>query len=361
MKNKDRIGSEKLDGLIDEIMEELGPLEYSDRYVRRAINYAIKMKSDVRSSLDRKIVANMLGELVHSFKVFEPYELSKKITIFGSARCGPDTEEYKMALDFSAKMVKAGYMVMTGAGGGIMAAGHEGAGRENSFGLNIRLPFEAQSNPFIDGDPKNMMFRYFFTRKLMMVKETDAIAFFPGGFGTLDECMETITLAQTGKAEPIPMVMLDAPGRPFWKNFITFVNENLISTKYISPEDLNLFHFTEDIDDACNYILKFYRNYHSTRFVGGKMVIRLSVSPTAQQVEKLNREFGDIVKEGEIELTGPTQEEIADNDLVELPRISLVFNGKRVGRLRLFIGALNDLEREGINSPVVVRSKHSSL
>lgn len=334
----------KIDELINSLLEFSGDAEDGDVYIKRMLKNALKIKSTIKSVLDRKIISNTVEELRRSCNIFDRYDSVKKVTIFGSARCSEDTEEYLMARDFASKMADSGYMIMTGAGGGIMAAGNEGAGRERSFGLNIKLPFEAQSNPFIDGDEKNMLFRYFFTRKLMMVKETDAIVFFPGGFGTLDECMETLTLAQTGKAEPLPMVMIDSPERPFWKDFIAFAKNILAGHGYISGNDFNLFHYTSNISDACEYILNFYRNYHSLRVVGDKMVIRVLRKPSEQQINKLNEDFCDILKTGKIELSGPLKEEIEDSDVTELPRLVFVFEGKKFGRLMSFIIALNELD-----------------
>jgi uncharacterized protein (TIGR00730 family) len=234
-------------------------------------------------------------------------------------------------------------MVITGAGPGIMSAGIEGAGREMSFGISIRLPFEEGANPLIAEDPKLIEMRYFFTRKLMLVKESDGFVVLPGGFGTLDEAFELLTLLQTGKADPAPIVLLDVPGGTYWRAWEDFMEDEVISRGLVSEEDRNLYCITDDVEAARGEILGFYRNYHSRRFVGPHMVLRLRRLPTQEQLDALNDEFADICVEGAIEVAEPFPDERAGNDHVDLPRLALRFDLLHHGRLRQLIDALNQL------------------
>ncbi|HLP75401.1 MAG TPA: LOG family protein, partial [Candidatus Paceibacterota bacterium] len=237
----------------------------------------------------------------------------------------------------------AGFMVITGAGGGIMQAGHEGAGPEKSFGANIRLPWEQSANPVIREDKKLITFKYFFTRKLIFIRHSDAIALFPGGFGTMDEGYEALTLMQTGKSQLMPLVLVDRPGGTYWKTWDKHIREHLLRDQLISPDDLNLYRITDNTDEAVKIITRFYRNFHSTRFVKDMFVIRLKHAPSETAIEAMNEDFADIIIGPAIHTMAPTPEELEDDDHVELPRIGFGFNRREYGRLRQLIDVLNGL------------------
>ena len=301
------------------------------------------MTREGTSAGDLKIADAALAEMTEAFRVFRPYRAVRKLTMFGSARTRPADPIYLLARDLAAHLAEAGWMVVTGAGPGIMAAGIEGAGAERSFGVNIRLPFEQGANPFIAQDPKLVEMRYFFTRKLMLIKESHGYAVLPGGFGTLDECYELLTLIQTGKAEPAPVVLVETPGGSYWNRWREFVEELADGPGYISPDDLCLYRIVTTVDDAAREVLDFYRNYHSCRFVGDLLVLRLQVAPNPQQLAELNDEFKDIVVSGKIRLSSPFPPERSDNDQLGLARVVLRFDRIHYGRLRQLIDALNRL------------------
>ena len=311
--------------------------------VEDIIENALKILTDVEDSGDVRVIQTAVRELRYAFKMFAPYAKKRKVTIFGSARTQPSKVEYQQAADFGAKISQAGYMVITGAGGGIMQAGHEGAGPENSFGVNIRLPWEQSANPVIQNDKKLITFKYFFTRKLIFVRHSDAIALFPGGFGTMDEGYEALTLMQTGKSQLMPLVLIDKPGGTYWKTWDKHVREHLLRDHLISPDDLNLYQITDDADAAVKIITRFYRNFQSTRFVRDLFVIRLKNAPSPSAIEAMNEDFADIINGQTIHAIPPTPEEIADGDEVELARIGFGFNRKDYGRLRQLIDLLNSL------------------
>ncbi len=292
---------------------------------------------------DLKIADAALAEMTEAFRVFGPYRAVRKLTMFGSARTRPADPVYMLARDLATHLAEAGWMVVTGAGPGIMAAGIEGAGAERSFGVNIRLPFEQGANPFIAQDPKLVEMRYFFTRKLMLIKESHGYAVLPGGFGTLDECFELLTLLQTGKAEPAPVVLVETPGGVYWNRWREFVEELSTGPGYISGDDLCLYRIVTTVEDAAREVLDFYRNYHSCRWVGDLLVLRLQVAPNPQKLAELNTEFDDIVASGSIRLASPFPPERSDNDQLDLPRIALRFDRIHYGRLRQLIDALNRL------------------
>ena len=244
---------------------------------------------------DVRVIQTALRELRYAFRLFAPYARVRKVTIFGSARTQSDQVEYQQAVDFGRKIVKAGFMVITGAGPGIMQAGHEGAGPENSFGVNIRLPWEQSANPVIREDKKLVTFKYFFTRKLIFIRHSDAIVLFPGGFGTLDEGYEALTLMQTGKSQLMPLVLVDSPGGTYWKTWDKNIREHLLRNHLISPDDLNLYRITDNTDEAVKIITRFYRNYQSTRFVKDLLVIRLKNAPSDSALAALNEDFADII------------------------------------------------------------------
>lgn len=293
---------------------------------------------------DLKLLSRTLRELRYAFNVFQPYQRRRKVTVFGSARTKPDHPAYRQAEDFSRRMAEHDWMVITGAGGGIMEAGHRGAGRELSMGLNIMLPFEQSANPIIDGDPKLVTLKYFFTRKLMFVKECSAVVCCPGGVGTLDETFEVLTLLQTGKQALLPMVLLDEPGGNYWKSLEGFFREQLLNKGYVSPEDFHLFKITDNNVEAVREVLQFYRVYHSMRYVDELLVLRLTSQLSSLRLAHLNEHFADILVSGKIEQRDAFPEEISEPDLLALPRLVLHFNRRNLGRLRQLIDAINATE-----------------
>jgi uncharacterized protein (TIGR00730 family) len=293
--------------------------------------------------LDVKIVNRAVKELRHAFSIFHGYRNRQKVSIFGSARTLSDDPNYQLAYQFAQAIVREGFMVITGGADGIMRAAQEGAGRENSFGVNIMLPFEQGPNSTIADDPKLITFKYFFTRKLMFQKEANAIALFPGGFGTHDEGFEILTLAQTGKSDPQPIICLQAPGCDYWDDWSAFVTRQLLKRKLINAEDMSLFSIVNSPEAAVSQILRFYRRYHSMRFVGRELAMRLKQSITPEQLEQLRDQFADLLSDGTFELRGPLAEELDEPALRDLPRLVFNFNRRSTGRLRQLIGHLNEL------------------
>jgi uncharacterized protein (TIGR00730 family) len=261
--------------------------------------------------------------------------------MFGSARTPPDDPCYRQAVDFGQKMARQGWLVVTGAASGIMEAGHVGAGREHSMGLNIMLPFEQTSNAVIAGDSKLVYMKYFFTRKLMFVKESHAICLLPGGFGTLDEGLEVLTLLQTGKRDMVPVVFLDEPGGGFWAAFREFIEKKLLGRRLIEPDDLALFKLTDDVDEAVAEILQFFRVYHSMRYVRDRLVLRLSRPPDEALLEKINSDFSELLVKGRFTVGGALPEEQDEPELAHLQRLIFHFNRHAFGRLRQLIDCLN--------------------
>lgn len=293
--------------------------------------------------LDVKIVNRAVKELRHAFGVFRGYRDRQKVSIFGSARTPSDDPNYHLAYRFAQAIVQQGFMVITGGADGIMRAAQEGAGRENSFGVNIMLPFEQGPNQTIADDAKLITFKYFFTRKLMFQKEANAIALFPGGFGTHDEGFEILTLAQTGKSDPQPIVCLQAPGCDYWDDWSAFITRQLLHRKLINEEDLSLFTIMDSPDAAVDHILTFYRRYHSIRFVGRQLAMRLQSPISGEQLEQTQERFGDLLADGQFELRGPLDEELDEPALRDLPRLVFNFNRRSAGRLRQLIDHLNRL------------------
>lgn len=293
--------------------------------------------------LDLKIVNRAVKELRHAFSVFHGYRNRQKVSIFGSARTLADDPNYQLAHRFAQAIVREGFMVITGGADGIMRAAQEGAGRENSFGVNIMLPFEQGPNSTIADDPKLITFKYFFTRKLMFQKEANAIALFPGGFGTHDEGFEILTLAQTGKSDPQPIICLQAPGCDYWDDWSAFVTRQLLKRKLINEEDLSLFTIVNSAEAAVSQILRFYRRYHSMRFVGRELAMRLKRTITPEQLEQLRERFADLLSDGTFELRGPLAEELDEPTLRDLTRLVFNFNRRSTGRLRQLINYLNEL------------------
>ncbi len=302
---------------------------------------ADKLAVDKTSRGDLKILSRTLRELRYAFKVFTPYRMRRKVTVFGSARTRPDEATYQQAVLLGRAMAAESWLVVTGAASGIMEAGHVGAGREHSMGLNIMLPFEQYANPVIAGDTKLVHMKYFFTRKLMFVKECDAVVCLPGGFGTLDEGLEVLTLLQTGKRDMVPVVFLDAPGGKFWCEFQHFIEKRLLGDGMISPDDLSLYKLTDSVEEAVKEILQFFKVYHSMRYVKNKLVFRLQEAPGEQLLADINAHFADILNGGEFVVSGPLSEEKDEPLLAEFPRLAFRFNRRSLGRLRQLIDALN--------------------
>jgi uncharacterized protein (TIGR00730 family) len=329
-----------LETLLERAQQAWGASPGAD-YARQILVTGLRLLRDGADPGDLKLLNSALKELRHALRVFAPYEHQRKVAVFGSARTRPGSPDWEQARVFAERIVRAGWMVITGAGEGIMAAAQGGAGRASSFGVNIRLPFEQHANEVIAGDPKLINFRYFFTRKVVFVKEAHAIALFPGGYGTHDEALEALTLIQTGKGEMLPVVFVDAPGGSYWKDWREFVASHMGAHGYISPEDLDLFVVTDDVDVAVHEVLKFYSNYHSSRYVGERLVLRVRRPPGAEALEALNSEFKDIVTEGHIEVGDALPQE--EGEIEHLPRVILHFNRRDQGRLRRLIDALNSL------------------
>jgi uncharacterized protein (TIGR00730 family) len=294
-------------------------------------------------SADLKLMNTTLKEMRFTSKVFGPYRNVRKVTVFGSARTQPGAPVYEMAKLFGQKLVEAGYMVITGGGGGIMQAANEGAGPEHSFGVNIRLPFEQKANPVLEGNPRLITYKYFFNRKVAFLKEADAVALFPGGFGTLDEAMETLTLVQTGKRNPLPLVLVDDPNCSYWTRLIKLLEEELLARNYISPSDFSLFERVCSVDAAVEKINRFYRRYHSMRYVDGRLVVRLTSPLGPEDIRKLAEKFHDILlPNGSITPSGALEAEMEDADILHLPRLVVDFNRKDFGRLKGLIDAINE-------------------
>ena len=256
------------------------------------------LHADGSSRGDLKILARAVHELRYAFKVFSPYRRRRKVTVFGSARTRPDEPAYIHAVEFARRMAEQNWLVVTGAASGIMEAGHRGAGREHSMGLNIMLPFEQSANPIIAGDSKLVNMKHFFTRKLMFVKECDAVVRLPGGFGTLYEAMAVITLLQTGKRDMVPVVLLNAPGDNYWEHLHQFILDQLLAKRMISPEDLSLYKVTDNVDEAVREVLEFFRVYHSMRYVRDRLVLRMQEPLTPKLFSAIRQEFSDILAPG---------------------------------------------------------------
>ncbi len=302
---------------------------------------ADKLQKDDATIGDLKILSRALKELRYAFKIFKKYRRNRKVTVFGSARLRAGDAAYDLAVDFGRVMAKNDWYVLTGAGPGIMQAAHEGSGREKAMGLNIMLPFEQGSNPIIEGDEKLVHLKYFFTRKLLFVKEVHAIALFAGGFGTLDEALETYTLVQTGKRDLMPIVAVEAPGEGFWTDFQKFIDKQLLRRGLISPEDISLYKIVDNVGDAVREIFQFYSVYNSMRYVEGKLVLRLHKDVPDMLLERLNDEFSSMLESGKIERTTHHPFEKDDEHLAHLPRITFDFNRRDLGRLRQMVDVIN--------------------
>jgi uncharacterized protein (TIGR00730 family) len=330
-----------VDDSIDQLMDLVGSIE-EPAIVREMILAALKAGQENVERVDLKLMNSTLKEMRFTAKVFGPYSSVRKVTVFGSARTRSDETIYKMAKELGRKLAEAGYMVITGGGPGIMQAVNEGAGSEHSFGINIRLPFEQRANPVVDGNPRSITYKYFFNRKVAFLKESDAVTLFPGGFGTLDEAMETLTLVQTGKRAPLPLILLDSPGGKYWIRWVDFLEKELLSRGYVSATDFDLFEVVDSADAALERISRFYHRYHSMRYVGDQLVIRLSSEIQQKEAAELKRGFSDMLRPGgDLRLSKPLREEADEPEIAHLPRLVVDFNRQDFGRLRKLIDAVN--------------------
>lgn len=330
-----------IDETIDRLMELVEGVHHPE-LVREMILASLKAGQEEDIKADLKLMNTTLKEMRFTAKIFGPYRDARKVTVFGSARIAPDEPLYRMAHSFGAALARESYMVITGAGGGIMQAVNEGAGPEHSFGVNIRLPFEQRPNPTLEGSPRLITYKYFFNRKVAFLKEASAIALFPGGFGTLDEAMETLTLIQTGKRTPMPLVLIDEPGGNYWAWWLRFFREELLPRGYVSPSDFRLFELVDSVETAVERITTFFRRYHSQRYVERKLVMRLTAPLEPKAIRELNEEFHDILMPGgSIESSGPLPAEADEPETAQLPRLVLDFNKKDFGRLRALIDRVN--------------------
>lgn len=328
---------------IDRLIEFVGgdPASTKGRMVREILVNGLKLIPDGRDTGEMKLMTAALKEMRYAYRIFGQYPTPHKVTIFGSARTPEGHPDYHAAVVFGRLMAAAGWMVITGAGDGIMRAGHEGPGREASFGVAIRLPFETTANKVIAGDEKLIHFRYFFTRKLMFISQAEAVACFPGGFGTMDEAYEVLTLVQTGKASMIPIVLIEGKDNPYWEEWDAWVRGGLLSRGLISPDDLNLYTIAQTPDEGVAQIVRFYRNYHSARYVRDDLVIRIRRPLAERDVEALSEEFAPLLKRGAIVQRGPMD---VEEDHLDLPRLVFTHTRHRYGLVRQLIDRINGLE-----------------
>ena len=336
-------GREKFDGVIADLAEAYSSNQNAE-FIKEMVMTIAKLGKEIDDRGDLKLINKALKELRYAAKTFEPFRNKRKVVFFGSARTRSDTEAYRMAERLSMLIVKQGYQVITGGGPGIMEAGNKGAKRQNSFSLNIRLPFEQQHNPYISGDRKAITFKYFFNRKLFFLKESDATVLFPGGFGTMDEGFENLTLIQTGKSKPRPIILIEPPGSQYWEKWIGFLKEVLAKDGFISHNDLSLFSHTNDVEKAVDEILQFYRVYHSMRYAGDKTVIRLNHLLSSENVKVLNEKYKDIIRSGRIELSQQPQlsEKVGEKES-NSPCLVMDFNRRDFGRFHEMVKFLNTL------------------
>ena len=317
------------------------PETYDGRLIGDLVLNSFKLITDGRDTGELKLLNASFKELRYAYNVFASYDEPHKVSIFGSARTQPDHPDYRVTVEFSKLMAAEGWLCITGAGDGIMRAGHEGPGPESSFGLAIRLPFETTANDFIKGDSKLINFRYFFTRKLMFVSQCEAVVVLPGGFGTQDELFESLTLIQTGKSFLVPVLVLEHEGGVYWKHWDNYVRRSLLDEGMISAEDLNLYYITRDPADAAAHVARFYRNYHSSRYVKDDFVIRIRRPIRETDVKRLNAEFSSLVASGEIVQRGAYEQE---DELPDLPRISFHHTRRQFGLLRRLIDRINEFD-----------------
>ncbi|MCR4291002.1 MAG: TIGR00730 family Rossman fold protein [Candidatus Scalindua sp.] len=331
---------------LDKIIADLAKVSHSGNnagLIEEMLTTVVKLGLENEDRGDLKLINMALKELRYASKIFTPYRNYRKVVIFGSARSRKDSEEYKMTVKLSELIVKNGFKIITGGGPGIMEAGNKGAGREDSFSLNIKLPFEQQYNPYTAGDKKSISFKYFFNRKLFFLKESDATVVFPGGFGTLDECFESLTLVQTGKSKPRPIILIDPPHSQYWNRLINFVTGELSERGFISRNDLSLLIRANSIEKVADEILQFYRVYHSIRYVGDKTVLRLNKTLSSEDINKLNNKYRHILRSGKIETSGSLPAEQKSEEFLDLPRLVMDFDRHNFGEFHEMLRFLNTL------------------
>ena len=344
MKNKKsyKTGRKDLDKIIADLAKRSLSVNNAD-LIEEMLTTVVKLGLENDERGDLKLINMALKELRYASKIFIPYRDQRKVVIFGSARTRKDSDEYKMTVKLSELIVKKGFKVITGGGPGIMEAGNKGAGRKESFSLNIKLPFEQQYNPYSAGDEKAVSFKYFFNRKLFFLKESDATVIFPGGFGTLDECFESLTLIQTGKTKPRPIILIDSPDSEYWESLIGFITEKLSEGGFISNNDLSLLIRVNSIEQAVDEIVQFYRVYHSIRYVGDKTIIRLKKPLSSEDINSLNEKYSCILRSGEIEPSDALPAEQKDEAFLDLPRLVMDFNRHDFGIFHEMLRFLNTL------------------
>jgi uncharacterized protein (TIGR00730 family) len=330
-----------VDDAIDQLMAQVGGIAHPD-IVREIILAGLKAGQENSGRMDLKLMNSSMKEMRFTAKVFGPYRQVRKVTVFGSARIPPDAPLYRLARELGKKLAQAGFMVITGGGPGIMQATNEGAGSDHSFGVNIRLPFEQKPNPVLVGNPRHITYKYFFNRKVAFLKEADAVVLFPGGFGTMDEAMESITLLQTGKRYPLPLIFIDTPGGTYWEHLRSFLEDELSQRGYIARDDFRLIERVTGPEEAVKKIQAFYSRYHSLRYVGEQLVMRLLSPLSQEQVARLKKQFANIlVPGGDIRLCGPLDDEKNEVELATLPRLVVDFSNRDFGRLRELVDAIN--------------------
>ncbi len=331
-----------IDVTIDNLINAAGDVRCPD-LVREMIIAALKAGQESGERSDLKLMNTTMKEMRITTRIFGQYRQVRKVTVFGSARTKPREPVYQMAVEFGSRLAEEGFMVITGAGGGIMEAANIGAGPGMSFGVNIRLPFEQRANDTLEGNPRLITYKYFFNRKVAFLREASAIALFPGGFGTLDEAMETLTLMQTGKAAPMPLLLVDEPGGTYWIKWIQFFHDELLAQGYVSEGDFHLFERVDTVESAVAAIRKYYRRFHSIRYVEGLPVVRMQKPLPEGALEELQNRFSDmLLPGGTIRTCAPHPAEADEPELADLPRIVPDFNRFDFGRLKSFIEALND-------------------
>jgi uncharacterized protein (TIGR00730 family) len=335
-----KLNHPRMEALIWELSQLMGPDAKAEMFEKIFTDLAL-IGTEISDLGDHKLIHKTLHELRESLKIFSPHRDKRKVAVFGSARVSDSHPNYKLALELSQGLAQKGFQILTGAGGGIMEAANRGAGREKSFGLNIKLPFEQSANPYIRDDPHLIEFKYFFTRKLMFIKESSATVLLPGGFGTLDEGIENITLFQTGKCMPRPIILLGHKDDPYWDRWIDFISSEMIEQGFAAKNDLNIFRRAYSAQEAIDQVLNYYKVFHSLRYIGDLTILRLTQPLTPDHIEELNSEFQDIIVKGSLKPTPPNKQELQKGEFLELPRVSLHFDKFRFGRLNQLIDAIN--------------------
>lgn len=339
MSEEYRIGEDAIDREISSLTRKYSRFQNRE-FIRQLFTTIVKLYLDEADERDLYLANVTLKELRHIFRVFAKYRHVRKVVIFGSHKTPQNSLEYKQAKEFSEKIVKAGYMVITGGGGGVMEAGNCGA-KDKGFAIKIKLPLEAEPNVFVKKGEQLVNVHYFFTRKLAFIKESDATVLFPGGFGTHDEGFEVLTLLQTGKTIPRPIVMIEPKGSSYWSNWLKFVTNELLKDGYVTKDDFSLFKIVKTADEAVKEISSFYHAYHSIKYGKPLSVIRLNFQLPENKLKELSKKYNDILISGEIRPSGPLPSEVRAKELLHLPRISLHFNMKSYNRL---VALIKDLK-----------------